>query len=145
MIGTSQVTLGNSVNITAGTISSNDDILIAAWTSANVQDQIDLVAEGVLPFGDAHANLELKPTNLVTIGNNGRLLSTGNIDIGAYTQASANASAEVSTGGLVSGGSAETDVTLTSTQNVTIGAGNTIQAFYNVNVAAGSVGAERPR
>src|SRR5207248_2932032 len=98
----------------------------------------DLSTGGAISAADVVATLTLSITNLVSIGNSGKLISTGNIGIGTYAQTAAGTSSYESTWGLAAVGSATATTTVNSLQNVLIGTGNTIEAFGNANLTAGS-------
>ncbi|KRE24488.1 hypothetical protein ASE66_04460 [Bosea sp. Root483D1] len=141
--GTSQVTLGNSTTLLAGTSPTGapGPILVQAWSELVGDDTATLTTGGLLQGAGVSARYRADVDNSVTLGNNVVLNSFGVINLGTYTIADVTANAYVSTYGLASVGLADADVTIRTDNTIKIGTNSELLGLYDVNVTAGRDGA----
>ncbi|MFM7034377.1 MAG: beta strand repeat-containing protein [Planctomycetia bacterium] len=137
--GTSRVQIGDGVRlVVAATPLGNEGIQIGASSTVAATDSMNLQTGGALTGAGLDASQTIGATNEVVIGNGGTLTSTGNIAVGTHTRASASTEALVNTWGLAAVGVADASTRVTTTQTVTVGTGNLIEAFGNARLTAGS-------
>ncbi|PZR92799.1 MAG: hypothetical protein DI537_12650, partial [Stutzerimonas stutzeri] len=140
--GTSQVTLGDGVNLIAGLnpLAAPGPILVQAWTELTAKDTATLTTGGLLQGAGVSSHYRADVDNTVTLGNNVVLDSFGVVNLGTYTIADVRANAYVSTYGLASVGLANADVTILTDNQVLIGTNSRLIGLYDVNVTAGRDG-----
>jgi hypothetical protein len=137
--GTSRVQIGDGVRlVVAATPLGNEGIQIGASSTVAAADSMDLQTGGALTGAGLDASQTIGATNEVVIGNGGTLTSTGNIAVGTHTRAAASTEALVNTWGLAAVGVADASTRVTTTQTITVGTGNLIEAFGNARLTAGS-------
>ncbi len=135
---------GNPVDILKNGLTDVRALNIDASSTLALTDfgQLELGAGIAIPIVSLTADASLG--NLVLIGENTTLQSSGAIGIGSWTRGNLVNDAKVKVYGLAGAGGAETEATLNTSQFVTIGANADLLAYGNLRLGAGraSSGAE---
>jgi len=138
--GTASVTLGDNVQLNAGTdaVQNPGAIYLASNTSLGGSDQSSLNTGGAIAGAAVSASLNATLTNSISTGANDRLFSFGNVDLGNWAIVNASTSALVNTWGLAAVGSASASSDITVNQSVFVGQNTKITGIGNVNLTAGA-------
>lgn len=128
----------DQVFTTSGNIfASSGAILISAGSSVYAQDTATLDSGGLVAGSGVSSNFTAHMTDAVTLAASDQMITNGDLGIGTYSQFYVGENALTHTYGGGAQGSAIANTTLTSTQNVDVGAGDTLLAFGQLRLTAG--------
>lgn len=141
---TTNVTLNSLVDI--GTNAALDvtgdwrtpgEFQVDAETAFDIDDRLLIDAGGVLPNGRGEAYATLISVADVSVGEDARLTSVGELAMGARTDARADIGVSVKTYGFSGAASGLTDLEMTADNTVTIGSGSFLKGYGDVTLNAG--------
>ncbi|WP_171019802.1 leukotoxin LktA family filamentous adhesin [Hydrogenophaga sp. 2FB] len=110
---------------------------LAAWNDVAAYDRVRLDSGGAIAIARAESTIDNVNTARVDVGD-ASLLSDGNIELSARTNATALTRAHSKTYGLAGAAEGTTRATITADQSVRIGDGAFLEAQENVHLMAGT-------